>query len=48
MFCPECGEVIGSGPLDVRRARHAGGDGVAKVFGRWLRALVHRVWLRET
>lgn len=23
MFCPECGEVIGSGPLDMRRACHA-------------------------
>jgi len=42
MFCPECGEVVGSGPLDVRRARHAGGDGVAKAIGRWLRALVRR------
>ena len=22
MFCSECGEVIGSGPLDLRRACH--------------------------
>ncbi|MBB5704857.1 hypothetical protein FHR21_000182 [Sphingopyxis panaciterrulae] len=48
MFCPECGEVIGSGPLDARRARHAGGDSMTKVFGRWLRALVRRARLRET
>ena len=42
MFCPECGEVIGSGPLDVRRAPHVRGDGVAKTPGRWIRALVRR------
>src|SRR3546814_16541291 len=30
MFRPECGEVIGSGPLDARRARHGGGDGATK------------------
>ena len=42
MFCPECGEVIGSGPLDVRRARHSGRDGVgvAKAVGQWFRILL--------
>jgi|ThiBiot_300_plan_2_1041538.scaffolds.fasta_scaffold03704_4 hypothetical protein len=47
MFCPECGEVIGSGPLDTRRVRHAGGDGLAKAVGRWLRTLVRRARPRE-
>src|SRR3546814_6999487 len=31
MLCPECGEVIGSGPLDARRARHGGEIGRAHV-----------------
>src|SRR3546814_13712904 len=44
MFCPECGEVIGSGPLDARRARPGGGDGATKgggatAAGRWFRAI---------
>ncbi len=47
MFCPECGEVIGAGPLDARRARHSDGDGVAKAVGRWLRRLIGRSRLRE-
>lgn len=47
MFCPECGEVIGSGPLDARRARYGEGGGFVKAVGRWLRALVHRSRLRE-
>ncbi|MCW0199587.1 hypothetical protein [Sphingopyxis sp.] len=47
MFCPECGEVIGSGPLDARRLRHPGDDGLAKAVGRWLHAFVRRAWLRE-
>jgi hypothetical protein len=47
MFCPECGEVIGSGPLDARRLRHAGDDGLAKAVGRWLRGFVRRAWFRE-
>lgn len=42
MFCPECGEVIGSGPLDVRRARHRCNDGIVKTIWRWLRARVRR------
>lgn len=42
MFCPECGEVIGAGPLDLRRSRrnrrHGAADGLrrraAALFGR--------------
>lgn len=42
MFCPECGEVIGAGPLDLRRIRrsrrHGAADGLrrraAALFGR--------------
>lgn len=48
MFCPECGEVIGSGPLDARRARYSGGEGVAKAIGRWLRGLFRRSRLQES
>lgn len=34
MFCPECGEVIGPGPLDLRRAAHdARGGGRGKSCG---------------
>jgi hypothetical protein len=48
MFCPECGEVIGSGPLDARRARHGDGGGLAKALGRWLYALICRARPRES
>ncbi|MCK9540779.1 MAG: hypothetical protein M0R03_01960 [Novosphingobium sp.] len=41
MFCPECGEVAGSGPLDARRARHARDrHGLAKTAGLWARAKI--------
>ncbi|SKB95902.1 hypothetical protein SAMN06295937_103624 [Sphingopyxis flava] len=47
MFCPECGEVIGSGPLDVRRARYVRNGGKVKALGRWVRAIVRRVRTRK-
>lgn len=44
MLCPECGEAIGPGPLDARRACHGrDGSGVARAIGRWLRAGLGRL-----
>lgn len=40
MFCPECGEVMGLGPLDLRRASHCEGKGgVMRAIRRWLGAV---------
>lgn len=47
MFCPECGEVIGLGPLDLRRTRHTCNDGIAKIIGRWLRTCLRRAKPRK-
>lgn len=43
MFCPECGEVIGSGPLDLRRATFAENRGAGAVIGQWLTGLAARI-----
>lgn len=44
MFCPECGEVMGPGPLDTRRARQGCDDRPAKSVGHWLHACVRAVF----
>lgn len=43
MFCPECGEVIGAGPLDLRCAGRGERRGVAERLGRWIGAIFFRV-----
>lgn len=35
MFCPECGEVVGAGPLDARRAAR---QRTGSALGRWIDA----------
>ncbi len=46
MFCPECGEAVGLGPLDTRRMCRRGGSRAA-VFGRWLGAILFRLTPRR-
>lgn len=46
MFCPECGEVIGAGPLDLRAARHAN-DSIASQRAGPLRRLIARIFRRS-
>lgn len=40
MFCPQCGEVVGTGPLDMRHACHADGAACATHH-----SLSHRIGL---
>ncbi len=42
MFCPECGEVTGPGPLDARRGAREGARG-AGVVRRWCVAALRGV-----
>ncbi|PKP99128.1 MAG: hypothetical protein CVT74_08795 [Alphaproteobacteria bacterium HGW-Alphaproteobacteria-13] len=42
MFCPECGEVIGAGPLDLRRAGTCERRGMVARISRWIGALFTR------
>lgn len=39
MICPECGEALGPGPLDTRRAACCGGR--KEGLGHWLAAVLH-------
>ena len=43
MFCPECGEVIGSGPLDIRRAGSSRRRSVIGSIGPWIGGMIGRL-----
>lgn len=43
MFCPECGEVIGSDPLDVRRARCVRRRSVVGFIHLWIGKVIGRL-----
>lgn len=43
MVCPECGEVIGSGPLDLRRSAPLRQDGAVLLLRRSIGETLARV-----